>query len=314
MENESRHNEQPTSYMPSEFTEPGFLFDVKNAENIVGRSAVSRSEIRSAINYVEEALTGYITGEYLNTTVEAIGRAYFADHHGNIVYVADGKPKNDIISARGLKFIGIEMLYIEHDSDEKAYKAFCRFNRSRGGSNLETLYFAPEDLIVMRPKPKPKHANEAYAEISAEEENELIKSVLKFHADNTRQLLTSPRFTLAHGEEQHRILKMCAQDSAEFINDEYGKKTIEIEASEFLVVTESGILHVDQRLKPREEWNIPMGQFGGCTFYELITQAPNSKIQSMHWRQPSIVLSNYETGSLYLVPLLAFESANVIED
>lgn len=314
MENEPSRDENNSRYVPDAFNNSSFLFDVKNAEDIVRRAAISRSELHGTIYYVEEILNGYVGAEYLNSTVEVTGRAYFGDYRGELIRENGGRPKTDLIHARGLNFIGMEMLYVKHDDSEPRYRAFCRFNRSVGDTNLETFYIAPDDMIIFRPTPEIDAETGEYADISADEENQLIKSILTEQANNSRKILTSPRFTLARGEEQHRILRACAQDAADFFKDEYGKNTIEIVASEFMVLTEAGIQYVDQKSKPMDEWNMPMGQFSGCTFYELIAQPPNSKIRSMQWRQPSIALLSEETGSLYLVPLLAFESASIVED
>jgi len=314
MENDLWSDEPKMNYIPNGFKSPGFLFDVKEAEGIVNRSSISHSQIRATSSYLEEALNGYVDSEYFDSRVDVTGRAYFANNRGNIIYDSDGKPKNDIISASNLNFVGTELVYLEYESDSPSYKALCRFNSANNDSLPETLYFAPEDLILFTPTTGASGEINTTATMTADEENLLIKSVFKELADSTRRILTSPDFSLARSDEQKRILRLCAQQTADIVKLEYGKQTIEIMASEFLIVTESGIMHVDQKSKPQEDWNLPMGQFDDCTFYELINQPPNTKIGAIFRYQPLIVLLSYETGSQYLVPLLAFESANLIEE
>ena len=188
----------------------------------------------------------------------------------------------------------------------------CRFSSKDSSGNPETLYFAPDDLILFTPKREASSEIKSSAGLSPNEQNAIIKSILQEHAASAKNIQSSLHFKSANSEEQAKILRSCAKTSSDFIKTEYGDRVLDVWASEFLFITESGIMHVNQKRKPVEDWNLPVGQLDACTFYELVSKLHDTEIDAVFKHQPLIVLVSYVTGCQYLIPISAFESADEI--
>lgn len=266
-----------------------------------------------------ETLNEHFGTEEISDQVDVVGYAYIADKDGGLLRdetgdVVEGSIECDEVTYSGIDIIDIRNMREFGETENPNYKVVCRFKHTTYADNgtkfKETYYIPPNDVLAFQP---------SYEQF---DENKYLKDLMDECADISKKTVHHYTFTLARGREQHRILWNLANELGDDVVSMYGNNTISVNASEFFMMTppEEGelpeVYYFDQYTKPPEEWMTPQGKVVGCQFIESILDkdAGSVKLKSLIRECPCIVLEIENSNAICLIPIRAFNFADVTDE
>lgn len=311
MDDEPKPTETTSATRLEIFDDEYFIGGVHAAETTLNKTKRSQLEQQAYVDNAREVLNEHFGTEYVNDQVDIIGYGYLADAKGRLLVDASGVAEQVCINCDEVNYSGIDIIKIpSQGKTAESYKVVCRFKNPNydedGRSHTEILYIPPEDVLEFTP--------------SYPCESESLKMLLMKFADTSELVTKNYTFTLANGREQHRILKQLSDQIGRYVMATYENETVAVNASEFFVVTldKEGkkliISLVDQHNLPPQKWSMLTGEVQGCIFIESLNNEI-TKIRALARRYPCIVLLNDDfEDSFYLIPIRAFNFADVIDD
>ena len=301
------------------FADADFIDSVRATETTLADSDIAPRNQRKYIKTAIETLNEHFGTEDIYDTVDVAGYAYIADKAGRLLRDETGAVVEGGIECDEVTYFGIDIIDIRNqqeveDKEKLNYKVVCRFKRTTyaddGTKSKKTYYIPPNNVLAFQ--------------LSYEQfdENEYLKDKMDKCAAVSEETVRHYTFTLARGREQHRILWYLANELADDIVSTYGNSTVTVNTSEFFVMTptddgESPEIHLfDQYATPLEERVWPTGKVIDCQFIESILNKGNSsvKLKSLIRECPCMVLAIENSNATCLIPIRAFNFADVIDE
>ncbi len=321
MDNEPQPTSREVGDLLSILRNPALATSIEIME--AGIESISRSPHanRYLAAYKNRAET-LINWHFQNVCEEApftvSGYMYCADNDGTLYLDNNGRAVQGLADIDGLDYDGALVLRLPYRSSEAlVYKVMCQFhkttNQGDGTLHQDTYFISPCDILDISESESITTDDGDLEAYEHSYESDQLKQVLMRHADNAEAVIDSPEYQNASDAKRSIMLRLSAQAAEQDVIKTYCNDTIEIETSEFFIVNESGVSFVDQTHKPTNHWNIPVGEVVGCDFIDLIQQPTASDLSKPIRSYPSIILSNYETGGLYYIPIRAFSGATSLE-
>ncbi len=321
MDNEPQPIDHEVSDLLSRLRDPVLITSIEIME--AGIESISKTPQANKYLYAYKNRAETLINWYFQDAPEEMpftisGYVYCADHEGTLYLDSNGRAAQGLADIDGLDYDGALVLRLPYGSSEDlVYKVMCQFHKAtdKGDGTLrqDTYFISPGDILnISESEPVTQDDGDLEVYEYSYESNQLKHALIR-HADNAEAIIKSPAYHNAAATERGAMLRLSAQAAEQDVIATYSDDTIEVETSEFFIVNESGISFVDQVNKPSNHWNIPVGEVVGCDFIDLIQQTPASDLSEPIRLYPSIILSNYKTGSLYYIPIRAFIGATSLE-
>lgn len=298
MESEPNRQRDESGAIELDFRSSQFLQKVADVEQALNRPMTDQQE-RRLLDESIESIGDSFGYEYYNELVNVGGYAYLADEDGDLT------GEESIFMEDDVMFSGLTIV----KPLTKYEVVFC-FNELFEDDNLvsrvKTIYIPPTEMLFLT-----SMTDIAYD--STQLKYELEQSALR-----SEDIIQSDAYRTAPSHEQRELLISIAQECATSVIQTYNSDVVEIDATEFYLVKNGStddmvVSHIDQTSMPLRQRQPLIGRVDGCSFIELIHTPKNSRYSTPERQYPSIVLTDDENDILYVIPIRAFNFADVVQ-
>lgn len=304
------------------FSDGDFIGGAHAIEHTLNNTTMPPRARRGFLRDAVETLNEHFGTELIRDQVDVTGYAYIADEDGRLLIDDNGDVTQGYVEYEEVTYSGIDVIQlkpnrVDGSANKPTYKVVCKIKHTSYGDDgtgyTQVYYIPPDDILRF----------EASYEDEEEFDPDLAeRNVIDEFIGISHRVVRHHTFTLAPGREQHRTLRNLARQLYDDVISTYGNNTVKVNATEFFVMPKvqegekPSLYLIDQAPKPGEEWTIPKGVIVDCKFIETIQSdgIGTNKIKSLIRETPCIIMSIEDSSATCLIPLAAFNFAEIIDD
>lgn len=306
------------------FTDGDFIGHTHAIEHTLNSTAMPPRARRGFLRDAVETLNEHFGTELIRDQVDIAGYAYIADEDGRLLINDDGDVTQGYVEYEEVTYSGIDIIKFKTNNpdvntDKPTYKIVCKIKHTSydddGTGYTQVYYIPPGDILRFEASYEDDEGDEF-------DPDQAQQDVIEEFVGISQRVVRHHTFTLASGREQHRTLRNLGRQLYDDVISTYGNNTVKVNATEFFIIpdTQEGekpsMYLIDQTSEPIEEWTSPTGAIRDCKFIETIQSGGigTSKIRSLIRETPCIVMSIEDRNATCLIPLTAFNFADIIDD